>query len=107
CVVPWNVEAPELVDEVVSVPLEPVAESDEGSRVSRRCTTRPSSLDRAVPGTDLLADVAAVDAAPELAAMCLGNRIRRLRGIREALRCVEHTGFVERSRRARVDARGA
>ena len=71
------------------------------------CVRARLLLDRPVPGAHVLTDVAPVDAAPELGAMRLGNRVRRLGGVGEASPRIEHSGLVERTRGTRVDARRA
>src|SRR5207244_2674610 len=68
---------------------------------------RATFLDTAVPRADVLADVTAVDLRPEIGAIVLRGRRRRLRPIRQALGRVEHAGLVERAGGARVDAEGA
>src|SRR5947208_15841474 len=64
-------------------------------------------LDAAVPGTDVLADVAAVNLVAKLLAVALRDRLGRLRPVGETARRVEHAGLVQRSGRARLDAERA
>ena len=70
-------------------------------------TRRASPIDASIPRADVLADVAAVDLGAERLAMVHRDRLRDLRRVREAARGVEHTGLVERTGRARIDAERA
>src|SRR5207247_7677319 len=64
-------------------------------------------LDAAIPGADVLADVAAVDLVAELLAVILRDWLGRLRPVGETARRVEHAGLVQRASRARLDAERA
>ena len=106
-VVARHEEPVELLDELVAVALEPVDERDRGLRVARERLPGTTLLDTPVPGADVLADVAPVDAILERVHHVAGELAGRLRPVREAPGRVEHAGLVERARRARLDAQRA
>ena len=82
-----------VIDDRASVGFEPGDEVDVA--VCRGVVVAPSLLDAAVPRADVLADVASVDLCAERGTVALGDRCRRLRPVREALRSVERSGLVE------------
>ncbi len=86
---------------------QPVGERDDrlGARGER--LARAPLLGPAVPGADVLADVAAVDLDAERLAVLLRHGVGRLRPVREAARRVELARLVERAGRAGVDAEAA
>src|SRR3954447_15508559 len=100
-----DVEALVAVEQLAAVGLEP------GDQVDRRLAlggdVRAALLDPAVPGTDVLADVTAVDRVADRLAVLLGDRPGPLRRPRDAPVRVELSRLVERPRRARVDAEPA
>src|SRR5207253_9665980 len=87
--------------------LEPLDERDVRLPASRRLETRAAFLDPAVPRTDVLADVAAVDLGAQLGAVRIGDRVRALRPVREAAVGVQHAWLVERAGRTGLDAERA
>ena len=64
-------------------------------------------LNPAIPGADVLADVAAVDLRLQGLAVGLGRVVGRLRPVREAFGRIERPRLVEGSRGTGVDAEGA
>src|SRR5919201_1890543 len=93
--------------QLVGLPFKPVHERYVRFGPIRGLTTGPSLFDTAVPGTDVLADVAAVHLSAELRAVLLRDRPRGLRPVRQTARRVERAGFVEGAGRTRVDAERA
>src|SRR6266516_6770120 len=105
CVVSRHVEAVVATDELLPVGGQPLDERDVRLAGGRRVGA--ALLDPAVPRTDVLADVAAVDLRAEVLAVGLRNRRGRLRRVRETACRVERPRLVERPRRAGVDAEPA
>src|SRR6185437_12930837 len=73
----------------------------------RRIDACAPLLDASIPGTDVLADVAAVDLVTQRLAVLLRDRAARLRPVGEAPRRVEHARLVERVRGTGLDAERA
>src|SRR2546430_7035684 len=88
-----HVEAFVARAQLPAVRLEPV---DQRNRRLGARAALPPLLDAAIPGTDVLADVAAVHHRPELGAVALGNRRGRLRPVGQTQCGVEPARLVER-----------
>src|SRR6266571_1373343 len=106
-VVPRHVEAGVTPAKLGGVGVEPVDEINVRFRVRGERLACATLLDAAVPGADVLADVAAVDLGLEGFAVALGRVVGRLRPVREAFGRVKRPRLVEGSRGARLDAERA
>src|SRR5205823_15097190 len=82
-----------------AVALEPIRKTDVRLGAVRQRILRTTLLDAAVPGTDVLTDVASVNLRAQLGAVLLGYRGRRLRPVGEALRRIHEPRLVERAGR--------
>jgi zinc-binding alcohol dehydrogenase/oxidoreductase len=93
--------------ELPGVGLEPVEEGNVRLGVFRQPVAVPALLDAAIPGTNVLANVAAVDLRAEVFAVGLWNGSRRLRPVGEAACRVERSRLVERASWTRINAQAA
>src|SRR5215218_7078971 len=96
-IVARDVQAVVPLDELVIRRTQPVDQRHAGLRTRRLRQVAAAFLDAAVPRADVLTDVAAVDAIFERGPVREGDRPRRLRPVREALRRVERPRLVERA----------
>ena len=104
-IVAGDIEPAVAPDQRRSVCLQPVDQRNRG--LSVRGIVPAALLDAAVPGADLLADVAAVDHVRQRLPVGLRDRLGRLCPVGEAPVCVERARLVQRAGGAGVDAEAA
>src|SRR5688572_7798233 len=103
-VVAREVQAVVARRELVVARFQPFAQGDNGLRSVGKRSARVPFLDATIPGTDVLADVAAVNLGGEIRPVPLRDRGWSLCPVREATGRVELPRLVECARRAGVDA---
>src|SRR3954451_12222563 len=103
-IVAWHIEAVVPLRELGRIVTKPIGQSDVRLPPGGRRFGGPTLFDPAIPRTDVLADVAAVDLRTERLAVVRGDGLRGLRPIRQAAGGVQHTRFDERIGRTGVDA---
>src|SRR4051812_10049061 len=86
---------------------EPVGQPDVRLASGSRRLGGPAPFDPAIPRTDVLADVAAVDLCAERLAVVRGDGLRGLRPVRQAPGGIQHAWFDEGIGRTGVDAERA
>ena len=104
-IVARDIEAPQQVVVEPVLVVEDRDEIDVRGGIGRAAGA--PAFDSAIPGADVLADVASVELRAERLAVGLGNRLRHLCPVGEAAGCVENARLVERAGRTGIDAAGA